>query len=47
MFTKLVFERLNDRELTSGQPKILEYLQIITVLYKKTLLRTAKLNRQQ
>ncbi len=26
IFTKLVFERLNDRELTSGQPKILEYL---------------------
>lgn len=26
MFTKKVFEQLTDRELSSGQPKILEYL---------------------
>lgn len=26
MFTKKVYERLADRELSSGQPKILEYL---------------------
>lgn len=26
MFTKMVFEKLSDRDLTKGQPKILEYL---------------------
>lgn len=37
MFTKLVFEELSDRNLSIGQPKILEYLFLHDGAYQKDI----------